>query len=98
MAYQPDKLKPGEPLYVPDINPHMTLLRASPKGTSPSLHRCQECNIVGTLKEVNVVPCTFEYPPCKSCGNTPICAWDCKGIWEVFNNPDVYVTGADHEV
>ena len=97
MTYEPDKLKPGEPLYTTDLNPHKTLVRASPKGVSPSLNRCTDCGITGFLKEVGEVACTFVHPPCKWCGNTPVCAWDCAGMKEVFNNPDVYMTGADRD-
>ena len=96
--HEPDKLKPGEPLYRPEINPHNVMIPTGPPGDLERLWKCGNCDApASSIEELDKTPCSYEYPVCPHCGQTPICAWDCNGIWELLSSPDVYVTGADHD-
>jgi len=85
---------PGEPMYEVDKNPHNSLSRLSPLGVVGDWE-CTYCGWVGAWEDENKVACTYEYPPCKSCGLTPICAWDCTGIETALSNPNAYVIGIE---
>ena len=62
-------------------NPHNSLIAIDPPRKHPPRRwRCDYCGVVGTLDEVNKVECSYEYPPCEYCGQTPECAPDCKGV------------------
>lgn len=86
----------GEPLYVPDHNPHNSII---PEDRSKGLWRCTLCNQVGKLNDLMVgnPQCTYEYPPCSFCGLTPICAWDCKGVGAILSDPSVYLAGGSKD-
>ena len=55
--------------------------------------QCQYCGAKETIEELNKKECTHEYPPCKYCGQTPICSPDCQGIMDVLCDSKTYVTG-----
>lgn len=57
-----------------------------PRRHPPRRWRCRYCDAVGTLNELEAVDCTYEYPPCRSCGMTPTCAPDCPGIAAVLGS------------
>lgn len=57
------------------MNPHNLLTR---QGAPPKdAWHCKYCNAKGTLKELEAKACTYVYPPCDVCGQTPECAPDC---------------------
>lgn len=62
-------------------NPHNSLVALDPPRSHPPRRwRCSYCGIEGLYDEVEAVECTYEYPPCEYCGQTPTCAPDCEGI------------------
>ena len=69
----------------------MSLIRVAPKGVD--LWQCSACGVIGSYDEVREVECTYEYPPCEYCGQTPECAPDCEGITKALSDPNVYVAG-----
>ncbi len=73
------------------MNPHNWLSRLG----KPPLDNweCQYCKLVGPMEQVRGVPCTYEYPPCDYCGETPECAIDCKGIAKALSDPNIYIAG-----
>ena len=65
------------------MNPHNDCRSLTPPGSpEPRQWRCVYCAAEGTLDELvgpgQLAPCGYEYPPCTSCGQTPVCAPDCK--------------------
>lgn len=56
--------------------------------------QCQYCPANGTWEELHQIECTYVYPPCSVCGQTPECAADCKFIGAILGNPAVHVVGA----
>lgn len=61
-----------------DKNPHNYLER---QGIPPvDKWKCTYCGVEGTFDEVEAIECSHVYPPCKYCGQTPICAPNCGGI------------------
>jgi len=82
------------------LNPHNSLVALDPPRKHPPRRwRCSYCGIEGTLEEVNAVECSYEYPPCEYCGQTPECAIDCPGIsmalsGELTPEVDVHIAGA----
>ena len=83
--------RPGEPLYVCKVNPHDRL--TPDRESEPVIWECGLCHMKGILDELVVIPCPVIRPPCPHCGLTPICAWDCKGIWDLLRDPKVYLAG-----
>jgi hypothetical protein len=62
-------------------NPHNSLIALDPPRSHPPRRwRCSYCGTEGLYDDVEAVECTYEYPPCEYCGQTPTCAPDCKGI------------------
>ena len=61
-------------------NPHNAMVPLDPPHTPNRRWRCRYCGMVGTMEELRAAECTYEYPPCNYCGQTPECAPDCKGI------------------
>jgi len=59
------------------ITPHNYIIRQG----SPPLDdwKCRYCDYQGTYDELEVVACTYEYPPCSYCGETPTCTPECVG-------------------
>ncbi len=57
-------------------NPHNWLSRTNELGIEGEW-RCNYCSAEGTDDELSKVDCAYEYPPCESCGLTPLCAPDC---------------------
>lgn len=67
----------------PPKNPHLSLVALSPPCDAddpPRVWRCDYCGQIGTFEDFETSNCPYEHPPCNSCGKTPICATDCKGI------------------
>ena len=86
-------LKPGEPLYTCKINPHAGMEAVKDAKSKSVLWRCVECGTEAEYEELRSIPCPIISPPCLHCGQTPICAWDCKGIWSILRDPRVYLAG-----
>ena len=84
------------------LNPHNWLTRITPVLPWPlQPHpsdvirwRCQYCDAEGTWEELHTVACAYVYPPCRSCGQTPECAPDCRGIAEALADPRVHLVGS----
>ena len=87
----PGELQPAQPLYTAVGKQHLSMVRTVPKG-EVGPWRCTNCDKVALMEDMGN-DCTYEPPSCPSCGQTPICAWDCKGIWHALNAPDVHVAG-----
>jgi hypothetical protein len=76
------------------LNPHNSLIAIDPpRAQPPRRWRCGYCGLEGLLEEVRAVACTYVYPPCEYCGQTPECAPDCKGIAAVLSDGGVYIAG-----
>lgn len=83
------------------MNPHNWLSRISelpawplPLPPADTIRwRCQYCGMEGTWEELHAVACSYVYPPCPSCGQTPECSPDCRGIAEALNGPGVHIIG-----
>ena len=76
------------------LNPHNWLSRI---GAPPTDHwECQYCHARGSYDELEALPCTYQYPPCQACGQTPLCAPDCRGIVQALESPDIDVI-SDYE-
>ena len=57
--------------------------------------QCQYCPANGTMDELHQIECTYVYPPCSVCGQTPECAKDCKFMAAIMGSPAVHVVGAE---
>lgn len=75
------------------MNPHGHMVPLDPKGTANRRWRCKFCDARGTLPALQALACTFVYPACKHCGQTPECAADCPAIIEALSDPRVRVIG-----
>lgn len=73
------------------LNPHMWMTAVDPPGRPDRRWKCQYCGDEGTLKELRSRACSYEYPPCEHCGQTPECAIDCPGIQKALSHPGVHV-------
>ena len=90
-----DDMKRGEPLYVPDKNPHNSIVPVKTEsGERTGQWECTYCHMKGTFDELNEIACTHVYPACKYCGLTPICAADCAGILGALMGDNVYIAGS----
>lgn len=69
-------------------NPHMIL-----NNLGDGFWQCGYCGFTGTWAECHASACAHTYPPCETCGQTPQCAADCAAVWEILNDPSVYVVG-----
>ncbi len=72
------------------LNPHNLLDRLAPVGEIGPW-RCRMCGAEGLLEELDTTACGYEYPPCKWCGQTPLCAEDCVGIGLALSSPGIQV-------
>ncbi len=81
-------------------NPHNYLSKVCHPGVGVScadfephdpVWECQYCGEVGTTDALRTDACSYVYPPCKHCGQTPECALDCKGVWAALSRPGVVV-------
>ena len=79
------------------LNPHMSLRPVDPPGENRRW-RCTYCGDVGLLDELRSRACTYVYPPCRYCGQTPECALDCPGIVAAFSAKGAKVVGELPEV
>lgn len=63
-------------------NPHNWLRRIRPVGED--LWKCWYCGEEGPMDTMHgpdqKVSCWYDYPPCKDCGQTPLCSLACLGI------------------
>lgn len=72
-------------------NPHITLIR---QGKPPlDWWICKYCHQQGTYDEIENIECSYIYPPCEHCGQTPICAFNCEGILNALANSNIYIAG-----
>lgn len=62
------------------MNPHNWMTALSPPHTENRKWQCIYCQKFGTYGELIAIECSYVYPPCVHCGQTPECAPDCKGI------------------
>lgn len=78
------------------MNPHNLMTRTA----APPIDawRCDFCKKSGTFKGLRKTECTYVYPPCKYCGETPECARDCAGMLAALGSPGVEVIGATPEL
>lgn len=67
------------------MNPHNWMSALDPAGTKNRRWQCQYCKDVGRLAELESRECSYVYPPCRWCGETPTCAKDCKGIAQALS-------------
>jgi hypothetical protein len=51
-----------------------------PPGAPERMWQCDYCHAVGTFEELEALECSYVYPPCEHCGQTPTCAQDCPGV------------------
>lgn len=75
-------------------NPHnwTTCIQEVPRPEN-RIWRCNYCKMEDTYDALHDKACTYKYPPCKSCGQTPECAPDCSGIAEALSDEGVYLVG-----
>jgi len=84
-----------------EMNPHNRLTRidAVPPWPLPLppvetvRWRCYYCDAEGTWEELHSIACSYVYPPCPSCGQTPECALDCRAIAKALAGPGVHIIG-----
>ena len=79
-------------------NPHMSITAISNRedlSSTPSrrLWRCDYCGVEGLMDDVRAQACTYVYPPCTYCGQTPECAVDCRGVLDALGRSNVHVIG-----
>ncbi len=77
------------------MNPHNYLKAIDPPGTDNRRWECQYCHQVAPFEELRKIECTYVYPPCKHCGQTPECAADCPGIMGILKSPAVHLATDD---
>lgn len=66
------------------MNPHNAIVR---QGEPPlDKWKCRYCGAEGTYGHLLSVPCTYLYPACKTCGQTPLCAPDCEAMLHVLTS------------
>jgi hypothetical protein len=53
------------------------------------------CKAFGKWDELAKIECTFVYPPCTACGQTPECAIDCPLIMAILGSSHVHVVTDD---
>jgi len=70
-----------------NLNPHNHIVR---QGRPPKdLWECQYCGMVDVYDDLRATACSYVYPPCEHCGQTPECAPDCSGIAAALATPGV---------
>ncbi len=76
------------------MNPHNSLVALDPPRRHPARRwKCHYCGVEGLLETVRAIACTYVYPPCEHCGETPTCAADCPGIAAALSDGGVYLAG-----
>ncbi len=83
---------------MPKRNPHNCLMALSPPGEENRRWYCKYCGAEGLYEELQAAGCSYTYPPCKYCGQTPECALDCPGMMELLSGPDVHFVSDDAEM
>lgn len=77
------------------MNPHNWITALDPPLAVERRWRCEHCGEAGSFDDLmgpdQKNPCPFVYPPCASCGQTPECSPDCKGVAEALASPGVRV-------
>lgn len=77
------------------MNPHNYLEALDPPRKHPPRRwKCYWCHAEGTYEELQAIECTYEYPPCEVCGQTPECAPDCAGMAAALSNPRIHIAGS----
>lgn len=77
-------------------NPHMWLTALDPpRDFPPRRWRCQYCNETGLMDDLRAIACSYVYPPCKDCGQTPECSLTCAGIARALGDPSVHIATGD---
>lgn len=76
-------------------SPHMWFTALDPPRPDYQSRRwqCQYCGAADTLEKLRAIACTYVYPPCKTCGQTPECAPNCKTVLGALTQPGVAVVG-----
>jgi len=83
----------------PLMNPHNDCVTNDPPGPGNRRWTCRYCGASGALDDLvgpgQLAPCTYVYPPCTTCGQTPVCAADCAAVWGALANlpPGVKLVG-----
>lgn len=78
------------------LNPHNYLKAIDPPRSHPPRRwRCHYCGFTGLYEEALAVACTYVYPPCEFCGQTPECSADCPGIAAILGAPGIHVVGME---
>ena len=77
------------------MNPHNRIVALDPPGTENRTWRCHYCGEIGSHDDLagpeQKNPCSYVYPSCFSCGQTPTCAPDCVGIAKALKSNGVRV-------
>ena len=68
---------------------HMFLVRQGKKW------KCMDCKQEGDLGSMSELNCEHKLPPCKTCGQTPECAPNCKAVLLAIHEEGNYVAGED---
>jgi hypothetical protein len=81
--------------YGKPLNPHNHIVAIDPPGTTNRRWECQYCQEMGSCDDLTGQTqknaCTYVYPACPHCGQTPECAADCAGIAAALGSPNVRV-------
>lgn len=74
-------------------NPHMSMQAIDPpRSYPPQEWQCNYCGQRGLYEALRDRECTYVYPPCPTCGQTPECAPDCAAVLDaLYNTPGVRV-------
>jgi hypothetical protein len=75
------------------MNPHMHMVALDPPGLTIRRWRCLFCKLEGPLDELRKKACTYVYPPCEACGQTPECALDCPAVVAALSDKNIHVVG-----
>lgn len=67
----------------------------TPAETLARVWCCEYCGDTGTFETLRSRTCTYVYPPCEVCGQTPECAPDCAGVLAILGAPEVHVIGGE---
>ena len=81
------------------MNPHNSCIALTPPGQPNRVWQCRFCGAEGQFDEMmgpaQSIECSYVYPPCTTCGQTPTCAQDCAAVLGALANtpPGVVVIG-----
>lgn len=66
------------------MNPHKWIEVLSEPGTENPKWQCVYCRAFDTYDKLHAIECSYVYPPCRFCGETPTCAPFCSGITDLL--------------